>query len=188
MDYLVEGVIGSTSLRHGGRPRDARRTRRLRQQAGRRRSSPVADARRAEGVVIPLAALARGLAGVQPVPAARRQVARAVLRADLARRLRHRPSPARTRCRARRPLLLAALCVALPARLGLVVIGGEGAIVLGGVAAAAVADRARRGAGPPSSALPLMALAAMADRRRSGSARSARCATSAASTRRSPRC
>lgn len=37
------------------------------------------------------------------------------------------------------PLLLAGLCVALPARLGLVVIGGEGAIVLGGVAAAAVA-------------------------------------------------
>ena len=36
------------------------------------------------------------------------------------------------------PLLLTALCVALPARLGLVVIGGEGAIVLGGVAAAAV--------------------------------------------------
>jgi ABC-type uncharacterized transport system permease subunit len=37
------------------------------------------------------------------------------------------------------PLLLAALCVALPARLGLVVIGGEGAIVLGGTAAAAIA-------------------------------------------------
>ena len=36
------------------------------------------------------------------------------------------------------PLLLTALCVALPARLGLVVIGGEGALVLGGVAAAAV--------------------------------------------------
>lgn len=34
------------------------------------------------------------------------------------------------------PLLLAALCVALPARLGLVVIGGEGAIALGGLAAA----------------------------------------------------
>lgn len=33
------------------------------------------------------------------------------------------------------PLILAALCVALPARLGLVVIGGEGAVVLGGVAA-----------------------------------------------------
>lgn len=37
------------------------------------------------------------------------------------------------------PLLLAALCVAIPARLGLVVIGGEGAIVLGGVAAGASA-------------------------------------------------
>lgn len=37
------------------------------------------------------------------------------------------------------PLLLAGLCVALPARLGLVVIGGEGAIVLGGVAAGACA-------------------------------------------------
>lgn len=34
------------------------------------------------------------------------------------------------------PLLLAALCVALPAKLGLVVIGGEGAIVLGGFFAA----------------------------------------------------
>lgn len=34
------------------------------------------------------------------------------------------------------PLLLTALCVALPARLGLVIIGGEGALVLGGVAAA----------------------------------------------------
>ena len=37
------------------------------------------------------------------------------------------------------PLFLAALCVALPAQLGLIVIGGEGAIVLGGLAAAAVA-------------------------------------------------
>lgn len=38
------------------------------------------------------------------------------------------------------PLLLAALCVALPARLGLVVIGGEGAIVVGGVMAGMVAN------------------------------------------------
>jgi simple sugar transport system permease protein len=37
------------------------------------------------------------------------------------------------------PLLLTALCVALPAHLGLVVIGGEGAVVLGGLAAAVVA-------------------------------------------------
>jgi simple sugar transport system permease protein len=37
------------------------------------------------------------------------------------------------------PLLLTALCVSLPARLGLVIIGGEGAVVLGGLAATAVA-------------------------------------------------
>lgn len=37
------------------------------------------------------------------------------------------------------PLILTALCVALPARIGLVIIGGEGALVLGGFAAAAIA-------------------------------------------------
>lgn len=37
------------------------------------------------------------------------------------------------------PLILAALCVAIPARLGMVVIGGEGALVLGGFAAAVIA-------------------------------------------------
>jgi len=36
------------------------------------------------------------------------------------------------------PYMLAALCVALPARAGLIVIGGEGALVLGGLAAALV--------------------------------------------------
>jgi simple sugar transport system permease protein len=36
------------------------------------------------------------------------------------------------------PLLLTALCTALPARAGLIVIGGEGAFVVGGLAAAAV--------------------------------------------------
>src|SRR5271170_7039809 len=35
------------------------------------------------------------------------------------------------------PLILAALATALPARLGLVIIGNEGALVLGGLAAAA---------------------------------------------------
>lgn len=44
------------------------------------------------------------------------------------------------------PLLLAALCVALPAKLGLVVIGGEGAIALGGLTAGAL--------GPHLSSLP----------------------------------
>jgi len=58
------------------------------------------------------------------------------------------------------PLLLAALCVALPARLGLVVIGGEGAIVLGGVAAGAVGAWLTTGPGLP--VILLMALAAMA--------------------------
>src|SRR5437660_1605850 len=33
------------------------------------------------------------------------------------------------------PLILTALCTALPARVGLIIIGGEGALVLGGLAA-----------------------------------------------------
>src|SRR3979411_1440635 len=45
------------------------------------------------------------------------------------------------------PLILPALCTALPARLGLVVIGNEGALVVGGVAAAAAGISAR-GAAP----------------------------------------
>ena len=57
------------------------------------------------------------------------------------------------------PLMLTGLCTALPARLGLIVIGGEGAMVVGGVAAAATglvfAD------GSPSLVLTWMALAAM---------------------------
>lgn len=57
------------------------------------------------------------------------------------------------------PLLLAALCVALPARLGLVVIGGEGAIVLGGVGAG-FAGVLLFGA-PAWVGLPIMLLAAM---------------------------
>ncbi|AYD03989.1 ABC transporter permease [Neorhizobium sp. NCHU2750] len=58
------------------------------------------------------------------------------------------------------PLLLTALCVALPARLGLVIIGGEGALVLGGVAAAATAVPLA-GILPPLPLLVLMAVAAM---------------------------
>jgi simple sugar transport system permease protein len=59
------------------------------------------------------------------------------------------------------PLLLTALCVALPARLGLVIIGGEGAVVVGGVAAAAIA-LPFVGALPVLAVLVLMAIAAMA--------------------------
>ncbi|SES27769.1 ABC transporter permease [Rhizobium sp. NFR03] len=58
------------------------------------------------------------------------------------------------------PLLLTALCVALPARLGLVIIGGEGALVLGGVAAAAIATPLT-GLLPPYPTLVAMALASM---------------------------
>ena len=47
------------------------------------------------------------------------------------------------------PLLLTGLCVALPARLGLVIIGGEGAVVLGGVAAAAIALPLTGSVAPP---------------------------------------
>lgn len=58
------------------------------------------------------------------------------------------------------PLLLTALCVALPARLGLTIIGGEGALVLGGVAAAAVAPPLI-GTVPPFAVIGLMGFAAM---------------------------
>ncbi len=57
------------------------------------------------------------------------------------------------------PLILTALCTALPARLGLVIIGNEGALVVGGVAAAAVAPLAA--AFPSAVMLLIMAAAAM---------------------------
>jgi ABC-type uncharacterized transport system permease subunit len=46
------------------------------------------------------------------------------------------------------PLMLTALCTALPARLGLIVIGGEGALVLGGLASVSAALAVQPGAGP----------------------------------------
>ncbi len=46
------------------------------------------------------------------------------------------------------PLMLTALCVAVPARAGLVVIGGEGALVLGGLACAVAAQSLPLPAGP----------------------------------------
>ncbi|CCV08763.1 Inner-membrane translocator [Mesorhizobium metallidurans STM 2683] len=94
-------------------------------------------ARRAEAFVIPLAALVVGMAlfslfilavGKSPV-----QLYETMWRGGFGSWFSIQNSLSRSS-----PLLLAALCVALPARLGLVVIGGEGAIVLGGVAAAAI--------------------------------------------------
>src|SRR6478609_11644039 len=52
------------------------------------------------------------------------------------------------------PLMLTALCTALPARAGLLIIGGEGAVIVGGLASATTALSLR---GAP----PLVVLAAM---------------------------
>ncbi len=58
------------------------------------------------------------------------------------------------------PLILTALCVALPAGAGLVIIGGEGALVLGGLFAALIALPIT-GKWPPMWVVPIMALTAM---------------------------
>jgi ABC-type uncharacterized transport system permease subunit len=60
------------------------------------------------------------------------------------------------------PLILSALCVAIPARLGMVVIGGEGALVLGGFAAAVVAIPMVSWSAPPLTLLVMAATAAVA--------------------------
>jgi ABC-type uncharacterized transport system permease subunit len=95
-------------------------------------------ARRAEGLVIPLAALIAGMAlfsiFIMVLGKSPEQLFDLMWRGGFGSWF----SVQNTLSRAA-PLLLTALCVALPARLGLVVIGGEGAIVLGGVAAAAMA-------------------------------------------------
>lgn len=115
-------------------------------------------ARRAEGVVIPVAALLAGLAafglflltqGKSPF-----SFFYYVMQGGFGSAFSWQNTLSRTA-----PLLLAALCVALPARLGLVVIGGEGAIVLGGVTAGAMGF-ALAGL-PPVIGLPLLALSAM---------------------------
>jgi ABC-type uncharacterized transport system permease subunit len=58
------------------------------------------------------------------------------------------------------PLILTALAVAIPARIGLIMIGGEGALVLGGFVAAAVAIP-MIGVLPPLLTLPIMVVFAM---------------------------
>jgi general nucleoside transport system permease protein len=55
------------------------------------------------------------------------------------------------------PLILTALAVAVPARIGLIMIGGEGALVLGGFVAAVVAIPLVRGHVPPPVTLIMMA-------------------------------
>ncbi|XYH92513.1 ABC transporter permease [Sorangium sp. So ce1128] len=60
------------------------------------------------------------------------------------------------------PLMLTALCTALPARLGLIVIGGEGAVVMGGLAAASAALAAQAWRTPPLAALAAMLVSGLA--------------------------
>jgi len=57
------------------------------------------------------------------------------------------------------PLMLTALCTALPARLGMIVIGGEGALIMGGIAAVAAALALPHA--PASSVIAAMMLAGM---------------------------
>ncbi len=118
-----------------------------------------AVARRAESVAIPLAALLVGCAafslfllalGKSPA-----QFFDLVWRGGFGSEFSWRNTLSRAA-----PLLLAALCVALPARLGLTVIGGEGAIALGGLGAGA-ASIALAGV-PGALGLPLMAAVAAA--------------------------
>jgi simple sugar transport system permease protein len=113
-------------------------------------------ARRSEAVAIPLAALLLGLVafalflltqGKSPA-----EFYGLVLQAGFGSAFSWQNTLSRTA-----PLLFAALCVALPARLGLVVIGGEGAIVLSGVMVGAVGVTLAGAA--PGLALPIMALA-----------------------------
>jgi general nucleoside transport system permease protein len=59
------------------------------------------------------------------------------------------------------PLILTALAVAVPARIGLIMIGGEGALVLGGFAAAALAIPLVSGHVPVTLTLVLMAVSSM---------------------------
>ena len=58
------------------------------------------------------------------------------------------------------PLILTALAVAIPARIGLIMIGGEGALVLGGFASAAIAVP-MVGAVPPIVVIPIMVVTAL---------------------------
>ena len=59
------------------------------------------------------------------------------------------------------PLILTGLAFAIPARIGLTMIGGEGALVLGGFASAAIAIPLVSGGVPPLVTLPIMALCGM---------------------------
>ena len=118
-------------------------------------------ARRAEGVVLPLAALFAGMAAFSifllVIGKSPPELFELMWRGGFSSWFSIQNTLSRTT-----PLLLAGLCVALPARLGLAVIGGEGAIVLGGVATAAIGE-ALGGSGLPGPlGIGVMAIVGMA--------------------------
>ena len=118
-------------------------------------------ARRAEGIVLPLAALFAGMAAFSifllVIGKSPPELFELMWRGGFSSWFSIQNTLSRTT-----PLLLAGLCVALPARLGLAVIGGEGAIVLGGVATAAIGE-ALGGSGLPGPlGIGVMAIAGMA--------------------------
>ena len=118
-------------------------------------------ARRAEGIVLPLAALFAGMAAfsifLMVIGKSPLELLDLMWRGGFSSWFSIQNTLSRTA-----PLLLAGLCVALPARLGLAVIGGEGAIVLGGVATAAIGE-ALGGSGLPGPlGIGVMAIAGMA--------------------------
>jgi len=118
-------------------------------------------ARRAEGIVLPLAALLAGMAAFSifllVIGKSPPELFELMWRGGFSSWFSIQNTLSRTT-----PLLLAGLCVALPARLGLAVIGGEGAIVLGGVATAAIGE-ALGGSGLPGPlGIGVMAIAGMA--------------------------
>ena len=118
-------------------------------------------ARRAEGVVLPLAALFAGMAAFSifllVIGKSPPELFELMWRGGFSSWFSIQNTLSRTA-----PLLLAGLCVALPARLGLAVIGGEGAIVLGGVATAAIGE-ALGGSGLPGPlGIGVMAITGMA--------------------------
>jgi simple sugar transport system permease protein len=95
-------------------------------------------ARAGEALIIPLGALGAALVGFGLFMAALRhdplEVYALIYRGAFASAFSWQNTLARAA-----PLILTALCVALPARAGLMVIGGEGALVLGGLSAAVTA-------------------------------------------------
>ena len=86
------------------------------------------------------------------------------------------------------PFILAGLAVAVPARAGLVNVGGEGQLIIGGVGAVGHVDGSSTAGCPAALTLVLMIARRRARRRGVGGARRRAARSSSASARRSRRC